>query len=131
MKFKVKAGDELDIAKASVVQFRRAPLFNQTLAKHKEVAGKIEEFIKFKTGDPLGRFGKKDQHFIGGILKDTGLIHTHLTGDISLLYKRSGKNPMIIDLIAVLTHDELGTGQPANMKQQKKMAKILSDQDVK
>lgn len=130
MKFKVKAGDDFPIAKSSVVQFRRSKLFNETLAKHKEVAGKVAEFIKFKTGEPLGRFGKKDQHFVGGILKETGLIHAHLTGDISLLYKRSGREPIVIDLIAIVTHDELGTGQPPNMKQQKKMAKILSDQDA-
>ena len=112
------------------VQFRRSELFNRTLAKHKVVAGKLAEFIQFKTNDPLGRFGKKDQHFVGGILKETGLIHAHLTGDISLLYRRSGKNPMYIDLIAVLSHDELGTGQPPNMKQEKKMAKVLSDEEV-
>ena len=112
----------------SAVKFRRSKLFNETLAKHKEVAGKLAEFIKFKSEDPLGRFGKKDQHFIGGILKETGLIHAHLTGDISLLYKRSGKNPTYIDLVAVLSHDELGTGQPANLKQQKKMARTLDDQ---
>lgn len=112
------------------VKFRRSKLFNDTLAKHKDVAGKVAEFIKFKTGEPLGRFGKKDQHFVGGILKETGLIHAHLTGDISLLYRRSGRDPIVIDLIAIATHDELGTGQPANLKQQKKMAKILSDEDA-
>lgn len=114
---------------AEKVLFRRCKLFNETLAKHKEVSAKLAEFIKFKSDDPLGRFGKKDQHFTsGGILVSTGLIHTHLTGDISLLYKRSGKNPTYIDLVAVLTHDELGTGQPPNTKQQKKMVKVLSDQ---
>ena len=112
------------------VKFRRSKLFNQTLAKHKDVASKVAEFIKFKTDEPLGRFGKKDQHFVGGILKETGLIHAHLTGDISLLYRRSGKNPIVIDLIAIATHDELGTGQPPNMKQQKKMAKILSAEEA-
>ena len=128
MKFKVKVGDDFDITSANVVQFRRTKLFNQTLANHKEVAGKVEEFIKFKTNDPLGRFGKKDQHFVsGGVLSNTGMIHAHLTGDISLIYKRSGKNPTIIDLVAVLTHDELGTGQPPNMKQQKKMAKVFDE----
>ena len=109
------------------VLFRRSKLFTETFGKHKEVAGKIVDFIKVKTDEPLGRFGKKDQHFVGGILKETGLIHAHLTGDISLLYKRSGRDPITIDLVAVLSHDELGTGQPANLKQQKKMAKTLSN----
>lgn len=113
----------------SKVIFRRSKMFNDTLAKHKEVASKLSEFIKFKTDDPLARFGKKDQHFTSnGILQASGLIHTHLTGDISLLYKRSGKNPTYIDLVAVMTHDELGTGQPPNIKQQKKVLPQLQAQ---
>jgi len=112
------------------VQFRRSKLFGETLAKHKEVGAKLAEFVKFKSDDPLGRFGKKDQHFQGdGPLKATGLIHAHLTQDISILYKRSGKDPMFMDLVAVLSHAELGTGDPANPKQQKKIAKVMIDQE--
>jgi hypothetical protein len=128
-KYQVKAGNEFDIKSANIVQFRRCKLFDQTLATHQNVTSKLQEFIAFKTNDPMGRFGKKDQHFIsGGILVQTGLIHAHLTGDISILYKRSGRDPVIIDLVAILTHDELGTGQPPNIKQQKKMVKTLTSQ---
>ncbi|WP_407304107.1 hypothetical protein [Acinetobacter sp.] len=103
-------------------------MFEKTLGKHKGVSDKLKEFITFKMQDPMARFGKKDQHFTNnGILQATGMIHTHLTGDISLLYRRSGREPMVIDLVAVVTHDELGTGQPSNIKQQKKMVKVLND----
>lgn len=112
------------------VKFRRSALFNETLAKHKEVAGRLQEFIRQKSEDPMSRFGAKDQHFSSsGILQQTGLIHAHLTHDISILYKRHSKDPIIIDLYAILTHDELGTGQPPNLKQQKKMVKQLSSQE--
>lgn len=112
------------------VEFRRSQLFNQTLAKHKGIANKLAEFIQFKTNDPMARFGKKDQHFAGGDLGETGLIHAHLTNDISVLYRRSGRDPTYIDLIALLTHDDLGTGNPPNQKQQRKMAKVLSNEKV-
>lgn len=128
-KYQVKVGQDFDIKSANVVQFRRCKLFDETLASHENVTAKLQEFISFKTNDPMGRFGKKDQHFTsGGILVQTGLIHAHLTGDISILYKRSGRNPTIIDLVAILSHDELGTGQPPNIKVQKAMVKTLNAQ---
>lgn len=110
------------------VKFRRCELFNRTIAKHKNVLPKLNEFIQFKTDDPMGRFGKKDQHFTGGPIKDTGAIHCHLTGDISVLYYRHGRDPTLIDLLMVGTHDELGTGQPGNTKIQKQVVKSAKDQ---
>ena len=131
MKYQVKAGKEFPVDEPKVV-FRETPLFKETLAKHKQaIGGKLKEFIAVKSADPLAKFGGKDQHFIStGILVKTGLIHAHLTHDISILYKRSGKNPTYIDLYAIATHDELGTGQPANIKTQKNMTKKLIDQEV-
>lgn len=110
------------------VKFRRCELFNKTLAKHKNVAAKLAEFIQFKTADPMGRFGKKDQHFTAGPIKETGVIHCHLTGDVSILYYRSGRDPMLIDLVMIGSHDELGTGQPGNNKVQKQVIKAIDDQ---
>jgi mRNA-degrading endonuclease YafQ of YafQ-DinJ toxin-antitoxin module len=112
------------------VKFRQCELFRQTLAKHKqEVSAKLQEFIKQKSADPMSRFGAKDQHFVAGVLRDSGLIHAHLTHDISILYKRHGKNPTLIDLYAIASHDELGTGQPANLKKQKSIVKVASNQE--
>lgn len=83
-----------------------------------------------KSKDPMEKFGSKDQHFVGGgPLSASKLIHAHLTHDISLLYKRSGRNPTVIDLYAIVTHDELGTGQPPNLKLQKTIAKKVDGQD--
>ncbi len=111
------------------VIFRACALFKETFAKHQEIRGKLDDFRRLKSQDPLARFGKTDQHFQGeGPLKGTGLIHAHLTGDISLLYGRHGRDPTVIDLYMVATHDELGTGQPGNIKQQRKVAKTMMGQ---
>lgn len=110
------------------VKFRDCQLFSETFAKHKaEIADKFKEFIKVKSTDPMAQFGAKDKHFNGaGNL--SGFIHAHLTKDISLVYKRHGKNPTIIDLYAIASHAELGTGEPANMKQQKNISKKMDNQ---
>ena len=110
------------------VVFRRSKLFTETLAKHKDVGGRVADFIRHKASDPLSPFGGKDTHFVGaGPLGQEKIIHAHLTRDISLLYKRSGKNPTIIDLIAIASHADTGTGTPANPKTQKSLAKKVSD----
>lgn len=127
-KYQVKAGDEFPIKSTKVVRFRRCKLFNETLKKHKGIMPKLAEFIEFKSDTPLGRFGKKDQHFTAGPISDTKVIHCHLSGDVSVLYFRSGREPMNIDLVMVGTHDELGTGQPGNNKVQKQVVKAMQDQ---
>ncbi len=115
---------------AEKVKFRYCPLFRETFAKHRAaVESKFQDFIKLKSQDPLAQFGSKDRHFSGeGNL--SGYIHAGLTHDISIVYKRHSKNPTIIDLYAVVTHDELGTGQPPNMKSQKNIAKKMASQDL-
>jgi hypothetical protein len=103
--------------------------FKETFAKHQDVQAKLNEFMQLKIADPMARFGTTDEHFRGGgSLKDTGVLHAHLTSDISVLYKRHGKAPTLIDLYAVLSHDELGTGQPRDIKQQRNVAKVISGQ---
>ena len=111
------------------VVFRYSPLFKETFSKHKsQIAAKFQEFVKQKTDDPLAQFGSKDRHFTGdGHL--SGFIHAGLTKDISIVYKRHGKNPTTIDLYAVATHAELGSGEPANLKIQKNMSKKMSNQE--
>ena len=114
-----------------MVNFRYSELFLRTFAKHKhkdEVAKKFTDFIDLKTADPMASFGAKDRHFVGaGNL--SGFIHAGLTYDISVVYKRHSKNPTVIDLYAVGTHDELGTGTPPNTKKQKAIAKQMNNQD--
>lgn len=46
-----------------------------------------------------------------------------MTHNINLIYTKSGSNPMLIQLIWIGVHDEIGTGQPPNKKLQKNAAK--------
>jgi mRNA-degrading endonuclease YafQ of YafQ-DinJ toxin-antitoxin module len=90
---------------------------------------KINEFIQFKQQDPLANFGNSDRNFTSsGIYKQflPKARKAHLNLDISIVYELSGKNPTIIKLYGVFSHAQLGTGQPANIKRQKKMAKKIS-----
>lgn len=109
------------------------PEFIQSLKKYKtEVGSKVAEFIKQKREDPLSKFGTKDQHFSsGGNLGPTGVIHAHLNHDIQILYRRYGKNPTVIELMLITSHDDIGTGQPPNMKKQKIAAKMLTGMTAK
>lgn len=123
------AKPELKKAEPKVV-IRMGPYFKESFKKHQAaVQSKLNDFMQLKLRDPLAKFGSKDEHFTGdGPLKETGVIHAHLTGDISILYKRLGRDPTFVDLYAIATHDELGTGQPPSNKLQKNMAKLLNKQ---
>jgi len=95
------------------------------------VLKKLDEFIATKSRDPLGSFGSSDKTFartapIGEVMPK--LRKAHLNHDVSVLYDISGRDPTIIRLYAVLSHDESGTGQPANMRVQRNMAKRLAQQ---
>lgn len=113
------------------VKFRSSPLFAETFARHPEIEPRLRSFLDLKTRDPLLAFGKKDETFHGeGILNRAvpGLRHAHLTRDISVLYTLGGRNPTVINLYGVFTHDESGTGQPANRKKQQSLANRLANQ---
>lgn len=108
---------------------RRCSFFNETLKRHPEISKRLQEFLQFKAENPLARFGSKDEHFTGdGALKTSSLIHAHLSRDISILYKRHGQNPIYLDLYAILSHQELGTGTPSSPKTQKKMVSKMDSQ---
>lgn len=114
------------------VRFEICPLFSETFGNHPEVLKKLEEFIAQKNHNPLAAFGTSDKTFaktapIGAMMPK--LRKAHLTHDISVLYEISGRDPIIIQLYAVLTHDESGTGMPANMRVQRNVAKRLSQQE--
>lgn len=105
-------------------------LFNQTLTKYSTnapVLKALKAFIEQKRAMPLEPFGSKDYPFKGdGPLH--GIGHAGLTFDVSIVYKISGKNPNIITLYGIFSHDELGTGQPANIKRQRQAAKAIDNQ---
>ncbi len=115
------------------VKFSEGSMWNESLITAVKdspvVVNKIIEFKKFKEVDPLASYGSNDKGF-----SPTGTFKqylpkarkAHLTSDISIIYELSGKNPTVVKLYGVFTHAQLGTGQPANIKIQKNMAKKLS-----
>jgi mRNA-degrading endonuclease YafQ of YafQ-DinJ toxin-antitoxin module len=95
------------------------------------IGQKINDFIQFKTANPLQPYGATDKPFVGKGNFGTvisSLRHAHLTNDIMVVYTISGRNPIEFHLYGVFSHDELGIGQPANIKRQKAAAKRLSNQ---
>lgn len=92
----------------------------------------FSEFIQTKIQDPTKPFGSRDTSFnsAGNLAqKVPKLRHAHLMHDLNLCYTISDKDPTIIKLYGVFKHDELGTGQPANMKRQKNVASTMANQD--
>jgi hypothetical protein len=110
------------------VVFKTCKLFNETLLKHgvKVVKG-LDEFRKMKEANPMAPYGSKDYPFRGnGPLNGYG--HAGITHDISIIYMMSGRDPHVFKLYGFFTHDESGTGQPANIRKQQKLGKKLDGQ---
>lgn len=88
-----------------------------------QIGSKMADFITMKSKDPMAPFGSTDRHFTGGPLAGTGIIHAHLNHDVQVLYRRSGRNPTVIEILRIGSHDDFGTGQPSNQKVMKNLAK--------
>ena len=119
----------------SSVAFRTSDLYRSTLVDkvraYPVVGQKIQDFRKFKSENPLQQFGSSDKPFQGaGHFNKavSGLRHAHLTHDIMIVYTINGRNPTVFDLYGIFSHDELGIGQPGNIKRQKSQAQRLSGQ---
>lgn len=91
------------------------------------IKDKIAEFLRTKEENPMQAYGTSDYAF-SHILAELGLRHAKLTPDWSLVYSVSGRNPTIIRLYGVFSHDELGTGQPPSIKRQRGMKTQFSNQ---
>lgn len=101
-------------------------MFGPSVDRHPEIKPKFQDFIEFKRQNPIQPFGKTDTKFISaGPLGMTGLKlrHAHLAQDLIVVYRVHGKNPRVFDVYAIMTHGELGIGNTANVKTQKKVAK--------
>lgn len=116
---------------------KTTPLFIDSMAEklksggHK-LAGRFEDFLKSKKDNAMRPFGKSDKPFINagiiqGSIPNETLLHAHLTHDISVVYSLTGKDPRIMKLYGVFTHDDMGTGQPMNLKKQKSFSARLSN----
>jgi mRNA-degrading endonuclease YafQ of YafQ-DinJ toxin-antitoxin module len=112
------------------VIFKTCKLFDETKEKHfrnakiKEAFG---EFLKLKSKNPMEKFGSKDTPFAGNG-PFHGLLHAALSNDIRIIYELKGKNPTTLFIYYVGTHDESGTGQPANIKRQKQLKSRIDNQ---
>ena len=78
--------------------------------------------MQTKRENPNTLFGSSDKPFLskgkfGTIVP--GLKHAHITDDLSIVYKVQNG---VVYLYGFYTHDELGTGQPANINKQDSMA---------
>lgn len=118
-----------------MVQFQWCKLFQDTFSEkarqNPELLKLFDEFRRVKEANPLQPFGSKDYPFSGEgnfARKVPKLRHAHLMHDLNLCYTISGRDPTIIKLYGVFKHDELGTGQPANIKRQKTVAATMANQ---
>lgn len=119
------------------VVFEVGPLWEQSLISavkdSPQIVQKIRDFRELKSKNPMTPFGSNDKPFIGaGIFKQylPKALKAHLTPDISIIYELSGRNPTKIKLYGVFTHADMGTGQPANMKIQKNLARRLANEEI-
>tara|TARA_R110000868_G_scaffold289717_1_gene549975 strand:- start:198 stop:569 length:372 start_codon:yes stop_codon:yes gene_type:complete len=117
------------------VVFKICKLFQETyIAKAQEnplIKSKFEEFKRTKMDNPMQPFGAKDYPLgnnapLGQSVPK--LRHSGLNSDISIFYTVSGANPTVIHLYGLFSHDDSGTGQPANIKKQKSLGSKLSNQ---
>lgn len=117
--------------------FKKSKLFDETLKQKLDAGGsrlvsRFEDFLTSKKNNPLQPFGASDRPFLSaGFIRNAvsneTLLHAHLTHDVSVVYSISGKDPKVLKLYGLLTHDEMGTGQPPNIKKQKQTALRLAN----
>ena len=113
------------------VKVRVSDLYKETAAKYPQLAEKVADFIRTKDQNPTAPYGGSDTHFIGdGPIGRLGLKikHAHLSQDVSIIYRLHG-NPATLDLYGLFSHKESGTGNAANIKIQKSLAKKLANQE--
>lgn len=107
-----------------------ARTLNQYTNQKALLVNKLKEFVNHKMQYPsnggvsndMPGFGSSDKKFrtdgnYGKAIRNVS--HAHLTSDISVAYLVDGDR---LNIYGVYTHDDLGTGQPANVKRQKQMA---------
>lgn len=114
------------------VTFRRCAMYKETymdkIKPNPVLKEKLRQFMEVKRQNPQQPFGKSDKPFISAgffTAAIPGIKHAHLNPDLSVLYKVDGS---VITLYGMFTHDDLGTGQPANKNKQKSVAQRLANE---
>ena len=110
--------------------FRRCNSYLETYIEkvrpYKAIRSKFRDFMELKRWSPSSSFGKSDKPFSSDAFYTRaipGLKHAHITFDLSILYKIVNNE---LWLYGFYTHDELGTGQPSNIRKQSSMASYLA-----
>ena len=113
---------------------KKSRLFDQTLIEKSSdrLVSRLSDFLNSKKNNPLQPFGSSDKPFRGNgyfanAIPNETMLHAHLTHDVSIIYSLSGKDPKILKLYGLFSHDEMGTGQPQNLKKQKQTASRISN----
>ena len=110
--------------------FRRCDSYKETyfakVRPYSAIRSKFRDFMELKRWNPIEPFGKSDKLFLGTglfIRSVPNLKHAHITLDLSIVYKLDGGT---IWLYGFYTHDELGIGQPPNIRIQDAMARKIA-----
>ena len=114
------------------VTFRRCELYKATylsrIKPNPVLKEKLRQFMEVKRTDPQQPFGKSDKPFLSAgffTAAIPGIKHAHLNLDVSVVYKVDGS---VVTLYGMFTHDDLGTGQPANKNRQRSVAQRLANE---
>ena len=120
------------------VKFETCALFDESVVqmvrRNKHIIDKIKDFEAVKSANPLARYGNSDETLSPDSLLSLEvpkIRHAKLTSDVSIWYTISGKDPQVIRLYGVFTHDDSGTGQPSNRKKQKSLGARMAHQQFK
>lgn len=79
-------------------------------------------------------YGSSDYPFQGGLLKGYGHAHlrkedsSKINRDYFIVYRIHGRNPYVIDLYGIFSHEDLGTGTPPKRNIQTTMATKFGNQ---
>lgn len=112
------------------VRFRYCPLYWETYRDtYYRSKKEVMDFLLFKSKTPLAKYGTHDTPLKGIFSKKIpGIWHAHLAKDINIVYRISGKNPTVIYLYGMFSHETLGTGNPSNPNRQKQSTQRFTQQ---
>lgn len=116
--------------KPNEVRFRYCPLYWETYRDTRYlIKEEVTKFLLFKSKTPLEKYDAHDTP-LKGVFREKipGIWHAHLANDINIVYRISGRNPTLIYLYGMFSHETLGTGKPSNPNRQKQSTQRFTQQ---